>query len=133
MNDVFAPMPREKASVPIAEAQIMELREIAARYDQPCLFNVGDLVIPRANAPIFPKDRPWIVIEVRQIAMCNFGCGETASAAYGARLDFRAIVLSPTDNRSYLAFWNESWYFEPYRPPAAAPKADAPLAVGGSI
>lgn len=105
----------KRPAPPIDEAQIAELREIADRYRRPCPFEVGDLVMPRANSPIFPKDRPWLVVSVRVHAPYVFGGNEAPSSmAFGNKVDFRAIVLSGHDNGSYVAFWNESWQFEPY-------------------
>ncbi len=110
----YAEQNRTKPPRPIPEAQIMELKQIAERYSKPCPFKVGDLVRPRPNSPIFPADSPWIVVEVLSCPGPFFSTGHPGEDGWGARPDFRAIVLSPSDNKSYVPYWNESFFFEPW-------------------
>lgn len=96
------------------------LREIAARYAQPCPFKAGDLVTPRSGSDNRGKGAPHVVLEVLDRPVPDFSCtdpGESTNNSYGARRDMR--VVCETRPGSISAFWVESYQFEPYADPEA--------------
>lgn len=95
----------------LPEAQVMTLKEIAARYSERP-FSVGDLVTPRTGYNLKGAGAPHIVVEV--LPSGEFLSPPNASGgspSFGARYSMRIVCL---DSNEYVAFWVEPWTFEPY-------------------
>lgn len=86
-------------SRPIHEAQILRIKEAAARYGT-CPFNVGDLVTPRLDSIYRYSGEPMVVVEVRNLKV---DCYET---------DLRAMLIN--SNGDITVGWYESWVLMPY-------------------
>lgn len=112
---------RKEPPRPRAEAQVMELRQIAARYAAGCPFAVGDLVTPRKSYNIQGAGAPHIVLEVPAEPVRlwtistphDIGCAEL-----GEPLDMRVACL--THLGEYMAFWGSSWRYAAWTPDTEA-------------
>lgn len=108
---------KRPGSLPLPEAQVMELRAFARNYDRHDRFAPGDLVQPVPNGPavnVAPR-RPHLIVEALGVPLRNFKhtqAGETTTQTYGQALDVRVLCFTPQGN--VAAFWAESWMFEPY-------------------
>lgn len=97
--------PFKEPALPLPEAQIMTLRELAARYRQ-CVYKPGDLVkMSDGLAGACGTERPCIVLETRPNADVDFS-GPSSSHLYGNRRDVRIMMWLEGE---YVAFWVESW------------------------
>ena len=99
---------------PCHEAQVMELRALAERYDAGCPFKPGDLVTPRAGYNIYGAGEPHIVLETPFKPVRPWTINKPADIedyAFGERVDMRTACLAHGD---YVAFWAASWKFMPW-------------------
>lgn len=109
---------RSKPREPMTETQraavVMDLREIAERYNAPCPFKAGDLVTPRSDSNLKGVGEPHIVIEVASEPIRFLPSNEVhdiGSMHFGARLDIRTATKV---DGTVVCHWGESFSFEPY-------------------
>lgn len=106
----------KEAPKPLPEAAVATLREAFDRYAAGCPFKPGDLVTPRKGFNHGGAGDPSIVLEVPDEAVRPFDASDprsTANHTFGARLDMRVATIQDGD---VVAYWDESWAFEPYSP-----------------
>lgn len=106
----------EKVSLPIPEAQKMELENFLALYTQPNPYKVGDWIHPRKNGMLRGYGRPHIVVEVAETPHRNFQTNNSGSAEYGRRHDIRVATYSDTPGQEnvVVTFWGEHHCYEPF-------------------
>lgn len=109
---IFPPMPQERKTTILPEAQIMELRAAVARYEQDCPFKVGDLVTPRANSPYRNKGGIHIVVEAFTDSPVRDRTTSSGDWPHYGKLDMRILYIA--DNGDTVPHMVESWLFEPY-------------------
>ncbi|WP_336801697.1 hypothetical protein [Kaistia sp. MMO-174] len=107
---------------PIHEAQVETLRELFARYQTEKPFKVGQLVTPRAGFNLHGVGEPCVVLEMVGFDEALTSDEEFGSPGFGARLDLRIATLANGSHGEHaiMAYWNESWQFEPYTGPGAS-------------
>lgn len=106
---------KPEAPRPLPEAIIANLREVQARYAEPCPFKPGDIVTPRAGSSLRNAGEPHIILEVLEtphITLArDYDPTISGSSSFGQRLDVRFAALY---GENYAPFWGESWMFETY-------------------
>ena len=107
--------PRDRRGLP--EAQMARLRDVLERYRAPNPFQVGDFVTPRAEAGIYGAGTPHIVLERLDRGEPSFTGVDTAGCRHGMRYDMRVACITATGVVG--AWWQESYEFELWTPPAA--------------
>lgn len=112
LSDLRSENDRQPVRLPTAEAQIMELKALQARYAAPCPFASGDLVTPRANAGCHGAGLPHIVLEIGRPAEAP-EAENVASNGYGRKIDMRVAAYSERHG-VISSHWVESFDFEPY-------------------
>ena len=106
---------------PCAEAQVMELRQIAARYAAGCPFKPGDLVTPLQGYNDRGAGEPHVVLEVpaEPVRLWTTSApSDIGSPDIGERLDMRVACLAHVGE--YLAYWAPSWRFAAWTPDTSA-------------
>lgn len=93
--------------------QVARLRDAAPRYiDQP-RFKVGDLVTPRAEAPLRGHGDPMIVIETRYDDP-HVSFEKVGSSGFGRPHHIRILRM---EGDTVCAHWDEAADLEPYTGP----------------
>jgi hypothetical protein len=109
------------------EVQFMRLREASERYINPQVFEVGQLVTPRAESTNKWVGEPHLVIDTNYSGEPVWH-GEPHSHGFGMRPEVRVLVMVASHNgdkkRAHLmtTFWGESADYEPYTPPVDKPQ-----------
>jgi len=108
--------------LPSHRAQVEWLISTFKRYAAGCAFAPGDLITPRADSNLEGAGLPHIVLDVVAPDQAKPRMtGDPNDASFGARIDVRyaRLVSAPAGETMVIAFWEESWKFEPYRGPTA--------------
>jgi hypothetical protein len=101
---------------PLTVTQMKEILERELKiFKSDKKFAVGEFVVPRDQSPIdHQHHRPFIVIETNYDALPDFS-QELGTPHYGRRPQVRvAMVKQSGDETLTLAYWGESFDFEPY-------------------
>jgi hypothetical protein len=97
-------------------AQVMDIRDLADRYAKGNPFKVGEVVTPRANAPVHGHATPHVVVEALDTPHWVYGEDSPSSSGWGRRIDIRTAYFSA--ERGFIALtWGESHDYEPYTGP----------------
>lgn len=116
MEEMFRRMAEEAVSEergkpkPLPEAVLMDLKEAAARYVEPCRFKVGDVVTAIKGGDTKGQGEPHVVIDTLENPQPIF-VGQPGSNAFGQRFDMR--VIHRFDDK-ITTHWVESAGFEPW-------------------
>lgn len=98
-------------TLPIAEAMVSTLKELAEEYAAGNRFKVGDIVAARKGRNMRYAGWPAIVIEIADPPIRNYALdSDAAGAGWGRRLDVRVAQYTRGGHISY--FWSESHDFE---------------------
>lgn len=107
----YARRPTKSRSVQMEEIQ--ELAKAYATSKVGCPFTVGQWVTPRPEMGIVNSGEPHLVIEVRKDATYHFSAWfDNSVSGQGQLLDIRVLCFE--GDHAILAYWGESWTFEPY-------------------
>jgi hypothetical protein len=103
--------------LPIVEAQIATLQEIADIYRRGCPFKVGDVITPRNGHNMKGAGRPHVVMEVFDEpvrTLTSADPADTSQCTFGRRMDMRVATFS-VEMGVVVAFMTESWEFESFK------------------
>jgi hypothetical protein len=100
-------------------AEIERLVAMFETYAAGCKFMPGELITPRGDSNLDGAGLPHIVLDVVERPRPQM-TGDPNEAGFGARIDLRyaRVVTLPDGEAVVVAFWEESWKFEPYDAPA---------------
>lgn len=119
LGSIFGGGPRtlpKEVSRPLAEAQIMELRELLKAESAPNPFKVGDLVTPKKSSPYVLEGQPHIVIEVLDPPIRP--THDTSGPDGGAPHDLRVGAIDRAGGKS--VYLMRSVHLEAYTEPDAS-------------
>lgn len=97
----------------LPEAAIARLREYETRIHAPCPFKVGDLVVPRSDAPVVhgAVESPYLVIEVLAEPQ-RFADVDPGNWPFWSKIDVVLLYIYPTGKISVAGL--PHWMLEPY-------------------
>ena len=110
LSDLFGGGAPPPSTSLLREAAVARLQDVAQAFHAPFPFKVGDLITPRADAPIKGAGEPHLVVEVNPNAEALVD-EEFGASTYGARPTIRSLHLS---NDKVVAHWSEHWFFVPW-------------------
>lgn len=107
----------DESEPPVPPNAVQVLKDMAAAYQNGCMFSPGDLVTPRKNVNVRGEGLPHVVLEV----VPNPGLtpdenDDATNTAWGRRLDMRVLALNYNGRGwGYIPFWAESFTYEPWK------------------
>lgn len=100
---------RKEGLTLLAEAQVENLKHYYQNYGK-CPFKPGDFVTPKAFSSHVHRNRPYIVLEVRENSEPDLSASDVTSNVFGRRVNIR--VGAYVNNNIISEWWGESFEFE---------------------